>query len=130
MEKENLKNRKFTLFVFCEFPLTTKNEFDKQKVKEVEINNFDFVNEFSEVYPNKIMFEPEDKKMVIERILFLDPNILNTQDNYLLTCVNRGLSITEKERNLVDFINEILGIYGNINSKSTLPNSNQINSIY
>lgn len=84
--------RKFTLFVFCEFPLNTHREFGGKTILELQIENYDNINEFKVGFPNKLMFEPINKNK-IERVIFLDSNILFHLDNHMMSCIDRGLTI-------------------------------------
>lgn len=84
--------RKLTLFVFCEFPLNTNREFGGKTILELQTENYDNINEFKVEFPNKLMFEPTNKNK-IERVIFLDLNILFHLDNYMNSCIDRGLTI-------------------------------------
>lgn len=84
--------RKFTLFVFCEFPLNTHREFGGKTILELQIENYDNIFEFKVGFPNKLMFEPINKNK-IERVIFLDSNILFHLDNYMNSCIDSGLTI-------------------------------------
>ena len=86
------ENRKLTLFVFCEFPLTAHRKFRGKTILELQIENYDNINEFKVGFPNKLMFEPINKNK-IERVIFLDSNILFHLDNHMMSCIDRGLTI-------------------------------------